>query len=139
MNHKPFSLQKPSVRPARFAALLHQELTQLIPGSLRDPRLEGVQFITITHVDITPDLRNASIFFTLTESQDNRTDEVMDTLNQASRFLRRELMHRLNSKITPHLVFKHDRSYSNATQIRSLFKKLEQCSAFKQEPRHDVI
>jgi ribosome-binding factor A len=123
MGHKPFVQEKASHRPAKFAQRVKEELSQLLPHSLRDPRMDGIAFITITSVEITPDLKHANVMFGLM-GEEKRAKDVQEALNQAAGFLRKELMRRLNSKTTPHLNFKFDKGFANVLTVDSLLKKI---------------
>jgi ribosome-binding factor A len=125
-SHKPFVPEKqPSHRPARFAQRVKEELSQLIPGSIRDPRMEGIAFVTLTSVEVTPDLRNGTVRFALmAESDQKRAKEVEEALNHSSSFLRHQLMKRINTKVTPQLHFKYDKGLTNTLQIDSLLKQV---------------
>ena len=65
LNLKPFTLERARYRPARIAKRIKEELMLLIPESLRDPRLKGVTSITITSVDMSPNLRDAAVGFSM--------------------------------------------------------------------------
>ena len=122
MGHKPFVQERSSHRPAKFAQRVKEELATLIPGDLRDPRIQGVGFLTITSVTVTPDLKHGTVLFALM-GDETKARDVEAGLNQASGFLRRELMHRLDTKITPQLVFKYDRGLENISVVSTLLKK----------------
>ncbi len=126
MSFKPFTIEKPRYRQARFAQRVREELVALIPGGLKDPRLEGIPFITITNIEITPNLRHCTVQFALMNynTEEKRIKEVIAALNQASGFLRRELMYKMDTKVTPHLIFKFDRGFENITQVQTLLKKI---------------
>jgi ribosome-binding factor A len=129
MKHEVFELEtRPSTRPARFAQLVKEELTGLVPGSLRDPRLQDIGWITITTVEITPDLRNCKIFFTVGLEDEPKAEMVESILNQASGFLRRELMFKLRTKVTPQLHFKYDFGTLNSVHMGSLLNSITQKS-----------
>jgi len=51
-----------SGRPEKLGDLIQRELSDLLQRELRDPR---VGMITITSVDVSPDLSHAKVFFTL--------------------------------------------------------------------------
>lgn len=125
MAHRPFVQDKSaSHRPARFAQLVKEELSQMIPGELKDPRLAELGFLTITDVTITPDLKHATIMFALM-GEEKKAKDIAEALNAAANFLRRNLMHKLQTKITPHLVFKYDKGFNNTMAVDSLFKQIE--------------
>ncbi len=128
MKHKPFTLDKqPSHRPTRFAERMREELVELIPGDLKDPNLFGLKLFTITNVEVSDDLKNSSIRFSLMGQQKSQkqVDQIESALNKASHFLRKELMKRLTSKITPHLHFKYDPSFDRSDDLSSQFKAIE--------------
>lgn len=119
MGHKPFAADRPNYRPARFAQAVREHLSTLVPHGLRDPALDGVQFLTITEVRLSPDYKYADVFFSLMNER-NRAEPVEDALNRAAGFLRKELMHALGTKITPHLRFKYDPSFDEGAHIDRL-------------------
>lgn len=128
MKHKPFTLDKqPSHRPIRFAERMREELVELIPGDLKDPNLFGLKLFTITSVEVTDDLKNSNIKFSLMGQQKStkQVEDIERALNKASNFLRKELMKRLTSKITPHLHFKYDPSFDRSNELSPIFKALE--------------
>ena len=124
MAHKPF-VQEKSVnhRPERFAQRVKEELSQMIPGDLKDPRLADLAFLTITSVTITPDLKHATILFALM-GQNKKYKDIEAALNAAGNFLRKQLMHKLTNKITPHLNFKYDKGLANTMEIDALLKQV---------------
>ena len=58
-----------SQRAQRVAETIHKEISSLLIKGLKDPR---IGFVTITSVDVTSDLRQAKIYYTLMGSQDDR-------------------------------------------------------------------
>lgn len=124
MAHRPFVQERSSHRPARFAQRVKEELSQMIPGELRDPRLSGLGFLTITTVTITPDLKHGTIMFALMGEED-RAKDVEEGLNAAAGFLRKELMRKLDTKITPQLLFKYDKGFTNTMEINSLLNQIK--------------
>ena len=53
-------------RPQKVADLIQRELSELIRLEVRDPR---VGMLTITSVDVSPDLSHAKVFITLLEKE----------------------------------------------------------------------
>jgi ribosome-binding factor A len=91
-------------RARRVADLIKVELSGLIQFELRDPR---IGFVTITRVEMTPDLRAAKVYFTVLGG-DEELARSAEGLNQAIGFLRREIGHRLNLRYCPTLSFFQD-------------------------------
>ena len=59
----------PSRRQKQVAELLHQEISQLIQYRTQDPRLG---FVTVTGVDVSPDLRQAQVDLLNIQAQENK-------------------------------------------------------------------
>ena len=70
-------------RPRKVADLIQRELAELLRRELRDPR---VGMVTLTSVDVSPDLSHAKVFFTLLQKE--KQDETSRALQCAAGFLR---------------------------------------------------
>ncbi|HUK04695.1 MAG TPA: 30S ribosome-binding factor RbfA [Burkholderiales bacterium] len=102
-------------RPQKVADLIQRELSGLIRLELRDPR---VGMITITSVDVSPDLSHAKVFFTLLDK--DLLDETIHGLQRASGFLRSQLAHRMKLYTTPELRFVYDESVERGDRLSRL-------------------
>ncbi len=123
MKHKPFVQDRPSHRPGRFAERVKEELVDLVPSKLKDPRISGVKLLTIVSVTVTPDLKHADVMFSLMGQEPPARIVVIEKgLNKAAVFLRRELSKRLATKVTPHLHFKYDKGFDKSSELSPLYK-----------------
>jgi ribosome-binding factor A len=102
-------------RPQKVADLIQRELSELIRLELRDPR---VGMVTITSVDVSPDLSHAKVFFTLL--QEDRKDMTTRALQRAAGFLRSQLAHRMKMYTTPELRFVYDESVERGDRLSRL-------------------
>lgn len=110
-----------SRRTDRVADLLRQELAQLLIHRVQDPR---VQLATVTHVDVTPDLRRATVQVSVLGEEEQRIEAVA-ALGHARGYLRSELAHRLKSlRVVPELVFELDRGAEHSQRISDLLEEL---------------
>ena len=91
-------------RIGRINEEVQRELSALIP-TVKDPRVRGM--ISVTAVDVTPDLKYAKIFISVLDKGDS--GQVLKGLKSAAGYLRRELGGRLNLRHTPELSFVQDR------------------------------
>ena len=73
-------------RPQRLGDLIQREVSDLIRLELRDPR---VGMITITSVDVSPDMSHAKVFFTVLDKQ--KLEDTLEGLSRAAGFLRSQL------------------------------------------------
>jgi ribosome-binding factor A len=127
MKHKTFKLDKVSHRPARFADAVQEELTKFVLKEIKDERLYGVRFLTFTHVEVSDDLRNGRVLFSLmtVEQDPKRIQEIEDALNENAKAIRYELMKRMRTKNTPLLQFKYDAGLDYAQKLEPLFQEIK--------------
>ena len=110
-----------TVRQQRTAEQIRTTLSQLLLLEMKDPRLQGV---TVTRVTIDRELQYADIYVHAL-AEDERETEVMDALEKASGFLRRELGNAVRLRHVPHLHFHWDPSLAHADHINQLLDDLE--------------
>ena len=109
-------------RQEKLGELIAVELSELIRTRLKDPR---VGFASITHVEVSGDLRHAKVFVSVMGSPEEQA-ETMKGLKHATGFLRHELASRLVLRFMPELVFKLDTSIAEGARILELLQKIEQ-------------
>lgn len=111
-----------SRRTEQVAEAIKVEVSKLIQGELRDPRLG---FVTVTRVEASPDLKYAKIFFSVMGDETVKA-ETLKVLRRASGFIRHELSHILTLRYTPQLVFEFDVAMEHGDKIQRLLMQLEQ-------------
>jgi ribosome-binding factor A len=97
------------------------EVSDLIRTRIKDPR---VGFASITHVEVSGDLRHAKIFVSVMGEPDEKKS-TMEALHHATGFLRHELAGRLTVRFMPEIVFKLDNSIEQGAHILGLIRQLE--------------
>ena len=102
-------------RPQKVADLIQRELSDLLRREVRDPR---VGMVTITSVDVSPDLSHAKVFFTILEKE--KKDLTAQGLQRAASFLRAQLSRRMSMYTTPELRFKYDESVERGAHLSQL-------------------
>jgi ribosome-binding factor A len=110
-----------SQRPTRVGEQIREDLTELITREVHDP---GVGFITITRVDVTPDLQQARVYYT-TLGDDKARRDTRRALERASPFLRRQLGRRLRLRRIPDLQFFYDESIERHDRIERILQDLQ--------------
>ena len=109
-------------RQQRISELLQEELGLLIGAELTDPRLEDAM-VTVTHVTVSPDLRNANVYVEhALPSAASR--HVLAALHHAESFLRRTLAEHLNLRVVPELTFHVDDTGRRARHIDELLDEI---------------
>lgn len=102
-------------RPQRIGDLIQRELSDLLAREVRDPR---VGMVTLTSVDVSPDMSHAKVFFTLLDT--SNLDAVLQGLARASGFLRSQLAKRVKLYSIPELRFQYDETIERADRLSRL-------------------
>jgi ribosome-binding factor A len=108
-------------RLTRISERIREELSEILLMESFDPRLKGV---TITDVSVDRELAFAEIYVcTIEGSQHSR--EVLNALDHAHGFLRKELAQRMDLRVFPRLRFHWDPTLENADKIERLIKSIQ--------------
>jgi ribosome-binding factor A len=111
-----------SRRPQRLGLQIQQEISLMISRNIKDPR---IGLVTITGVDMSPDLRHARVYVSVLGSEQQKSDS-LQALNHASGWIRHELGQRIRMKFLPEVVFRADTSQEYGEHIDSLLNKLKE-------------
>lgn len=113
------------IRVGRVAEEIKKELSLLLQNEFKDPRLG---FLTITGVDLTNDLSQATVYLSVLGSEQEK-EETLQALANGSGFIRSELAKRIRLRTMPKLIFKFDASIEYGNRIESLLAKLNEGKA----------
>jgi ribosome-binding factor A len=105
-----------SQRAGRVAEELQHELAQLLRGEVKDPR---VGMVTVTGVEVTPDMAHARVHFTHLAGKAH-AQEAVSALARTAGFLRSQLAHRLKLYTVPQLKFVYDDSIESGMRLSQL-------------------
>lgn len=121
-----------SRRHRQVASAIRDELVTIARKDISDPRLERVGMITFSGVDLTPDLRNATVWVAFMGKQEGDADvqEALKALQSSAQFIHRLLIKRIPMKMHPHLSFKFDKGFDRAATVNMA---LHEASAVEQE------
>ena len=114
-------MSKPSYKRAeRVADQIRMEVADILARKTKDPR---IGFVTVTDVDLSPDLRVARIY--VSSLREGQSEELaLQGLSKAVGFVRGELGRRLELRYTPELIFCQDGSYQYGRRIEQLLDSL---------------
>jgi ribosome-binding factor A len=110
-----------SMRANRVAEQMKKELGGIIGQKLKDPR---IGFVTVTDVEVTGDLQQATIFISVLGSESEKED-TLKGLNKAKGFIRTEIGQRIRLRITPEINFEFDESVAYGNRIDSLLRQVK--------------
>ncbi len=110
-----------SQRSDRVASQIMKEASRIIQTEIKDPR---VGFVTITKVDVPPDLRTAVIYYTV-YGDDKTKESSRIGLDRAKPFIRRSLCDVIKFRFAPEIFFKFDKSSEYTQHIYDILDKIK--------------
>jgi ribosome-binding factor A len=113
-------------RPDRVGDQIRQELSEILSrGEVHDP---GIGFITLTRVQVTPDLQLARVYYT-SLGDPNARKETARALTRATGFFRRQIGSRLQLRRVPELEFRFDESIAHQDRIEQILRDIHEADA----------
>jgi ribosome-binding factor A len=113
-------MKKDSRRSQRVADVVRAELSRLILLEAHD---KDLHLVTVTDVEMPPDLRSARVYFSCLGGDEER-EKAADALRRAAGYLRREVGQRCQLRYAPELHFISDRSLERGARIEELLHQV---------------
>ena len=124
-------IRGPGQRQLRVGEEIRHLLADLLErGNMRDPDLRGAS-ITVTSVDVSPDLRNAIAFVMPLGGQD--AQRLLAAMRRAAPWFRIRVGERAGLRYAPELRFELDRTFDEADRIGSLLRRSDVARDIKGE------
>lgn len=113
----------PNYRIGRVSQEIQREINDVLAKRVRDPR---VQDITITDVEVTGDLQQATVYYSTLQEDEKTVTDTQEGLVKATGLIRKELGSRLSLYKTPELSFARDESISYGNRIDELLNQIKE-------------
>ena len=98
---------------------MHHEICRIL-REIRDPRMG---FVTITDVELSDDLTESKVFYSVLGDEKARSDTA-EALNHATSFIRRNLGPELRLRKMPNIRFIFDDTFERAERVFSILDKI---------------
>ena len=109
-----------SRRVLKVAEAIREVVGMAILTELRDPRVVDV---TVTHVEVSPDLRHAKVNVSVM-GDEAKQSLCLHGLRSASGFLQQKIAKRIDTRYTPRLRFHLDQGVKHSIQIDRMLSEL---------------
>ena len=113
-------MRKNSIKNTRINEEVLRELSNIIRGEIKDPRINPMT--SVVAVEVAPDLKTCKAYISVLGDETSQ-QSTMKGLKSAEGYIRRELAHNLNMRNTPELTFVLDQSIEYGVQMS---KKIEE-------------
>lgn len=108
------------LRANRVAEQMKKELGDIITRKLKDPR---VGFVTVTDVEVTGDLQQATVYVSVLGNEKQKEDTILG-LMKARGFIRSEIGKRIRLRKTPEIMFEYDVALEYGNRIEDILRDL---------------
>lgn len=110
-----------SIKIDRIASNLVKEISYILSNEVKNP---NIKFVTITDCHVTNDLSYAKVYYTVLDT--DKLEETKKALKNASGFIRKELMDRVEIRYMPELEFIYDESIEYGKKIENIIEKIHE-------------
>ena len=113
------------VRGERLAGEFQKEIHNIINNKVRakEPSLSVI--ISVTGVDVAPDLKSAKVFLSVYDVNKERAEKSFEIIKENAGFIRKELSRVMTLRTVPELRFILDTSMEYGQKIDKLIYELE--------------
>ena len=108
-----------SVKIDRISSQMAKEISYILATEVKD---RDLRFVTITDCRVTNDLRYAKVYYTSLD--DSNREEIKKAIKNASGFIRKQLMDRIDIRHIPELEFVYDESIEYGKKIEDKIKEI---------------
>lgn len=116
-------------RQKRVASLIKEELGRLLIEGIQD---SSSGLITVTGIEMTPDLKTAHIYLTIYGSENK--DKTLELLNRKKGMMRKYIASKIKLKYNPLLIFSYDPSAEYEAKIDKIIEKIKKNEKGSGEP-----
>lgn len=109
-----------NTRTNRVAEQIKKEIGDIINRKIKDPR---VGFVTVTDLDLTNDLQQATVYISVLGEEQEKED-ALTGLAKATGFIRTEVGKRIRLRKIPEISFAFDEAHEYGNKIDSIIREL---------------
>ncbi|MFB6344594.1 MAG: 30S ribosome-binding factor RbfA [bacterium] len=90
-----------------------------------DLEVSGADLLSVTNVEMTPDLQQATVFVSHIEDREEKTEAIMKRLRRQEKTIKSSLANELPLKHIPDLRFREDESIKRAAELNEIMQDLK--------------
>ena len=110
-------------RTSRLNGEYQKEISEII-RRLKDRTSEIKGLVSVTEVDVAPDLKTAIVYVSIFGKGDEEAKRTFDALQENAGYIRHELAQVMRMRTVPALTFRMDKSMVYGAKMDELFKKI---------------
>lgn len=110
-------MRKNSIKNTRINGEVHRELSNIIRGEIKDPRINPMT--SVVAVEVAPDLKTCKAYISVLGDEESQKD-TLKGLRSAEGYIRRELARNINLRNTPEIQFILDQSIEYGVKMSKM-------------------
>ena len=110
-------MRKNSIKNTRINGEVQKELSSIIRGEIKDPRIHPMT--SVNPLEVAPDLKTCKAYISVLGNQEAK-EATIRGLNSAEGYIRRQLARNLNLRNTPEIRFILDESIEYGVNMSKL-------------------
>ena len=110
-------MRKNSIKNTRINGEVQKELSNIIRGGIKDPRIHPLT--SVVAVEVAPDLKTCKAWISVLGDEKAQAD-TLEGLKSAEGYIRRQLAHTVNLRNTPQIRFILDQSIEYGVHMSKL-------------------
>ncbi len=114
-------MRKNSIKNTRINGEVHRELSRILGGEIKDPRIGCMT--SVTGAEVAPDLKTCKVYISVLGDQKAKEDTLAG-LHSAEGYIRRLLARNLNLRNTPELTFLLDQSIEYGVNMSHIIDEI---------------
>lgn len=114
-------MRKNSVKNTRINSEVQKELSNIIRGEIKDPRINPLT--SVVAVEVSPDLKNCKAYISVLGDEESQKDTIKG-LKSAEGYIRMLLAKRINLRNTPEINFVLDQSIEYGVKMSKLIDEV---------------
>ena len=124
-------MKKRSIKNTRINEEVHRELSNIIRGEIKDPRVSSL--CSVVAVEVAPDLKTAKAYISVLGDEKAQAD-TMEGLRSSAGYIRKLLASNINLRNTPEIQFILDQSIEYGIEMS---KKIDALTYNEQEEQEN--
>ena len=126
-------MRKNSIKNTRINGEVLRELSNIIRGEIKDPRINPMT--SVVTVEVAPDLKTCKAYISVLGDEKSQK-ATLAGLRSAEGYIRRQLAHSINLRNTPEITFVLDQSIEYGVSMSKLIDDVNSHSE-KREDEHE--
>ena len=128
-------MRKNSIKNTRINGEVLRELSNIIRGEIKDPRINPMT--SVVAVEVAPDLKTCKAYISVLGDEESQKNTLAG-LKSAEGYIRRELAHNINLRNTPQITFVLDQSIEYGVKMSKMINDVTKDMPVRDEDEDDT-